>query len=148
MKKIVGVLLLCISALTGAFVADNVIAVPAPKAVNIGEGNEWIPFFVQGVITSNFQQYSGLKIIDRQNDDMVRAEQKFGESPIYSDEDAIELGNLAHARLIVTGSITGKSASYALMFNIIDIETGETKTTAGENDSSLSLGSCRARNPR
>lgn len=119
MKKIVGVLLLCISALTGAFVADNVIAVPAPKAVNIGEVNEWIPFFVQGVITSNFQQYSGLKIIDRQNDDMVRAEQKFGESPIY-----------------------------ALMFNIIDIETGETKTTAGENDSSRSLGSCRARNPR
>ncbi|WP_141607165.1 CsgG/HfaB family protein [Treponema saccharophilum] len=47
-----------------------------------------------------------MKIIDRQNDDMVRAEQKFGESPIYSDEDAIELGNLAHARLIVTGSIT------------------------------------------
>lgn len=86
--------------------ADNVIAVPAPKAVNIGEGNEWIPFFVQGVITSNFQQYSGLKIIDRQNDDMVRAEQKFGESPIYSDEDTIELGNLAHARLIITGSIT------------------------------------------
>lgn len=60
MKKIVGVLLLCISALTGAFAADNVIAVPAPKAVNIGE-------------------------------------------------DAIELGNLAHAGLIVTGSKGCKS---------------------------------------
>lgn len=113
-----------------AFAADNAIAVPAPKTVNIADGNEWIPLFIQGVITSNLQQYSGLTVIDRQNVDMVRAEQKLGESAIFSDADALELGNLTHARLIVTGSIMQKGASYALNFSITDAETGETKASA------------------
>ena len=113
-----------------AAAADNAIAVTAPKAVNIGTDGEWIPLFVQGVITANLAQYSGLTVIDRQNADMVRAEQKLGESAIYSDADALELGNLTHARYIVTGSITGKGASYALLFSITDAQTGETKASA------------------
>lgn len=113
-----------------AAAADNAIAVTAPKAVNIGSDGEWIPLFVQGVITANLAQYSGLTVIDRQNADMVRAEQKLGESALYSDTDALELGNLTHARYIVTGSITGKGASYALLFSITDAQTGETKSSA------------------
>ena len=113
-----------------AAAADNAIAVTAPKAVNIGSDGEWIPLFVQGVITANLAQYSGLTVIDRQNADMVRAEQKLGESALYSDADALELGNLTHARYIVTGSITGKGASYALLFSITDAQTGETKSSA------------------
>ena len=113
-----------------AAAADNAIAVTAPKAVNIGSDGEWIPLFVQGVITANLAQYSGLTVIDRQNADMVRAEQKLGESTLYSDADALELGNLTHARYIVTGSITGKGASYALLFSITDAQTGETKASA------------------
>lgn len=129
MKKIFALLCSVFVALS-AFAADNAIAVPAPKTVNIGDGNEWIPLFVQGVITSNLQQYSGLTVIDRQNADMVRAEQKLGESAIFSDADALELGNLTHAKLIVTGSIMQKGASYALNFSITDAETGETKASA------------------
>jgi len=129
MKKIFALLCSVFVALS-AFAADNAIAVPAPKTVNIGDGNEWIPLFVQGVITSNLQQYSGLTVIDRQNADMVRAEQKLGESAIFSDADALELGNLTHAKLIVTGSIMQKGLSYALNFSITDAETGETKASA------------------
>ena len=62
MKKIFALLCSVFVALS-AFAADNAIAVPAPKTVNIGDGNEWIPLFVQGVITSNLQQYSGLTVI-------------------------------------------------------------------------------------
>ena len=43
---------------TATFAQNNTIAVPAPKTMNIGEGNEWIPLFIQGVITTNFQNYS------------------------------------------------------------------------------------------
>ena len=35
-----------------AAAADNAIAVTAPKAVNIGSDGEWIPLFVQGVLTT------------------------------------------------------------------------------------------------
>lgn len=110
--------------------ADNAIAVPAPKTVNIDSEGAWIPLFIQGVITSNFQQYSGLTVIDRQNTDMIKAEQKLGENAVYSEEDALQLGKLTHARFIVTGNITKKASSYALIFNITDAETGETKAAA------------------
>ena len=98
--------------------------------MNIGNGNEWIPLFIQGVITSNFQQYSGMKVVDRQNADMVKAEQRLSEGAEFDEKSAIELGKMTSARLIITCNITGKSASYALMFSITDAQTGETKATA------------------
>lgn len=129
MKKILTLFaLLAVS--FAAFAQNNTIAVPAPKTMNIGEGNEWIPLFIQGVITTNFQNYSGMKVVDRQNSDMVKAEQRLSENAEFSDADAIEMGKMTHAHLIVTGSITGKSTSYALMFSITDAETGETKASA------------------
>jgi len=129
MKKLFAVITLLLSA-TISFAQSKTIAVPAPKTVNIGEGNEWIPLFIQGVITTNFQQYSGMKVIDRQNADMVKAEQRLSEGAEYDEKNAIELGKLTSARLIITGSITGKSSNYALMFNITDAETGENKASA------------------
>ena len=54
MKKLLTIIsLLTIATLT--FAQNSTIAVPAPKTMNIGEGNEWIPLFIQGVITTNFQ---------------------------------------------------------------------------------------------
>ncbi|MDE5775967.1 MAG: leucine-rich repeat protein [Treponemataceae bacterium] len=106
------------------------IAVPAPKGVNLGDGADWIPFFMQGVITSNFQQYSGLTVIDRQNADMVKAEQRLSESAEFDEKNAIEIGKMTNARLIVTGSILAKSNAYALTFSITDAQTGETKASA------------------
>ena len=71
-----------------------------------------------------------MKVVDRQNSDMVKAEQRLSENAEFSDADAIEMGKMTHAHLIVTGSITGKASSYALMFSITDAETGETKASA------------------
>ena len=129
MKKLLTLITLLLCA-TISFAQSNTIAVPAPKAVNLGEEAKWIPLFIQGVITTNFQQYSGMKVVDRQNADMVKAEQKLSENAAYDENNAIELGKLTSAKLIITGSITGKSSSYALMFSITDAETGETKASA------------------
>ena len=106
------------------------IAVPAPKAVNLEGGADWIPLFIQGIITTNFQQYSGLAVIDRQNADMVKAEQRLSESAEFDEKNAIELGKMTSAKLIITGSIMAKSGAYALTFSITDAESGETKATA------------------
>ena len=130
-KKLFLIVALVLCALGSAFAQTNItIAVPAPKTMNIGDGNEWIPLFIQGVITSNFQQYSGMKVVDRQNADMVKAEQRLSEGAEFDEKTAIELGKMTSARLIITGNITGKSSSYALMFSITDVETGETKASA------------------
>ncbi|MCH5291251.1 MAG: leucine-rich repeat protein [Treponema sp.] len=125
------------AAADGAAPADKgkvSIAVPAPKAVNLGEGADWIPLFVQGVITANFQQYSGLAVIDRQNADMVKAEQRLSESAEFDEKNTLELGKLTNAHLTVTGNIMAKSGAYALTFNITDVETGETKASASVPD--------------
>ena len=108
----------------------NSIAVPAPKGVNLGDGADWIPLFIQGVITSNFQLYSGLTVVDRQNADMVKAEQKLSESAEFDEKNTLELGKMTSARFIVTGNIMAKSNAYALTFSITDAETGETKASA------------------
>ena len=130
MKKIVTILAM-LAAGMAAFAQGNVsIAVPAPKAVNLGEGTDWIPLFIQGIITTNFQQYSGLTVIDRQNADMVKAEQRLSEGAEFDEKNAIELGKMTSARLIITGSIMAKSGAYALTFSITDAESGETKATA------------------
>ena len=122
-------------AMAAAFAqGKNAIAVPAPKAVNLGEGTDWIPLFIQGIITTNFQQYSGLTVIDRQNADMVKAEQRLSEGAEFDEKNAIELGKMTSARLIITGNIVAKSASYALTFSITDAESGETKATASVPD--------------
>ena len=109
---------------------QNAIAVPAPKGVNLESGSDWIPLFIQGIITTNFQQYSGLAVIDRQNADMVKAEQRLSESAEFDEKNTIELGKMTSAKLIVTGNIVAKSGTYALTFSITDAETGETKASA------------------
>ncbi|MCH5291785.1 MAG: hypothetical protein J1D88_08560, partial [Treponema sp.] len=113
---------------------QNAIAVPAPKGVNLDGGADWIPLFIQGIITTNFQQYSGLTVIDRQNADMVKAEQRLSENAEFDEKNTIELGKMTSARYIVTGNIVAKSASYALTFSITDAESGETKATASIPD--------------
>ena len=130
MKKKIFALLSLLALGAAAFAQSTAIAVPAPKTVNIGSGNEWIPLFIQGVITANFQQYSGMNVIDRQNNDMVKAEQRMSEGAEFDEKTAIELGKMTSARYIVTGSIMGKSASYALTFSITDAQSGETKASA------------------
>ncbi|MFC2603419.1 MAG: CsgG/HfaB family protein, partial [Treponema sp.] len=118
MKKFFLICTLVLGAMLSA--ENNTIAVPAPKSVNLGAENGWIPLFIQGVITSNLQQYSGMKVIDRQNADMVKAEQKLSERAEFDEKNTIELGKMTSARFIVTGSITGKSAGCALLFSITD----------------------------
>ena len=130
MKKLITLLVTMLLATATFAQTKNTIAVPAPKAVNIGDDSNWIPLFIQGVITSNFQQYSGMNVVDRQNADMVKAEQRLSENTAYDEKSAIELGKLTSARLIITGSIMAKSNAYALTFSITDAETGETKATS------------------
>ena len=118
-------------AMAAAFAqGKNAIAVREPKGVNLGDGADWIPLFIQGVITTNFQQYSGMTVIDRQNVDMVKAEQKLSESAEFDEKNTIEIGKMTSARLIVTGNIVAKSGTYALTFNITDVESVETKASA------------------
>ena len=130
MKKTLAILAMLAAGMAAFAQNKNAIAVPEPKGVNLSEDTKWITLFIQGLITSNFQQYSGLTVIDRQNADMVKAEQRLSESAEFDEKNTVELGKMTNARLTVTGNIMAKSGAYALTFNITDVQTGETKASA------------------
>ncbi len=51
-------------------------------------------------------------------------------SGITSSEDAVEIGNLLNARVILTGSVSGIAGSYVISCQLLDVETG--RVTAGQ----------------
>jgi len=104
-----------------------VILEPAGKGITPGE--HWMLSLVQGSITGDFNKYSAMTIIDRQNLEKILAEQAESLSGNYSDNDFISIGNLTNARYVLTGSISKTVSSYMLELSVSDIETGERKAS-------------------
>ena len=125
-KAICAVLLLACSA---AF-SQETISISEPSAVGIEEN--WIVLvpFLQGLITTNFQKYSGMNVVDEQNINTIKEKQKRAENGDYSDVGADLRGQLSNANLTVTGTIMKKAADFALSFNITDMRTGETRASS------------------
>lgn len=124
-KKIILVFLLI--TLSFSLFAQNFagkrIAVTEPKFINGTEDTAWIPLMVQGLLTTNLQNYSKMQVIDRTNLDKVKAEQKSSESAFNDDSYAIELGKLATAQYIVAATIIKTSTTYSFDCKITDTET-------------------------
>lgn len=112
--------------------AGLVIAVTAPEVRNGGKGESWMPQFFQDSITGNLAKYSKMTVLDRANEDLTKAEQELGETGFYTEENAVQLGQMTNAQYAVFGSITALSTSYELNFRAIDITTNEIK--AAYND--------------
>lgn len=107
--------------------AGLVIAVTAPEVRNGGKAESWMPQFFQDSITGNLAKYSKMTVLDRANEDLTKAEQELGETGFYTEENAVQLGQMTNAQYAVFGSITALSSSYELNFRAIDITTNEIK---------------------
>jgi hypothetical protein len=101
------------------------LAVLAPTGKGLdAEERYWLPL-VQGSITGDFNKYSAITIIDRQNLEKILDEQTLSASGNFSEEDYIRIGELANARYILAGSITKTpSGSLIIEFAVSDIESG------------------------
>ncbi|MDR1211191.1 MAG: CsgG/HfaB family protein [Spirochaetaceae bacterium] len=106
------------------------VAVLEPRARGLSPAEAWLPAMVQGALAGDFNRYSAMTVIDRQNLDRILAEQEKSLSPYYSDDDFISLGNLTNARYILAGSITKTApALFLLELAISDTETGERRAS-------------------
>ena len=112
--------------------AGLVIAVTSPEVRNGGKSESWMPQFFQDSITGNFAKYSKMTVLDRANENLTKAEQELSETGFYTEENAVQLGQMTNAQYAVFGSITTLSSSYELNFRAIDITTNEIK--AAYND--------------
>ena len=70
-----------------------------------------------------------MTVIDRKNEDVLKAEQKHSEEAIFSDVDAIELGKVTQAQYIVAINIINTNSSYSISFRVLDTSTNEIKAS-------------------
>ena len=65
----------------------------------------------------------GISLVDRQNNDLIEAEQRFQASGAVSDDDFVSIGNASGASVLVNISVTGTGAARRLQLRVLDIET-------------------------
>jgi hypothetical protein len=106
------------------------LAVLPPDYKGFNSNDSWIPLYIQGVLTNNFNIYSEISVLDRQNIEKIISEQEFAASGYFSDDDYIRIGNLTNAQLILIGTLDQISiAEISLQLSVSDTETGERKAS-------------------
>ncbi len=106
------------------------IAISVPSFGDNSEEKNWIPFYVQDSLTRNFAHYTKMTVLDRTNESVIKAELLLSESGEYSDENAVQYGQLTNAQYLVVGNIMKLQSSYDFSFRINDVETNEIRSTA------------------
>jgi hypothetical protein len=74
----------------------------------------------------------GFTLIDRSQLDRIRQEQALQFSGEVNDEQAVSIGKIAGADVIVTGAVTGTGDLRRLRLRALSTETGQVLTVASE----------------
>jgi curli biogenesis system outer membrane secretion channel CsgG len=75
----------------------------------------------------NARKYS---VVDRQNLELIRAEQNFQLSGEVDDDTAVSIGRLIGAAMVIIGSISPYQEAKYLRLKVLDVETGEIRVMA------------------
>jgi len=84
-------------------------------------------------ITSEFIKKK-INVVDRQNINLIEAEQKLQMSGYVSDKDFLSIGNAAGANTIVVIDITGTGAERRLQIRVLDVEKGTSLMQSDTNE--------------
>jgi len=105
------------------------LAVLEPVGKGLSADEQWMLSLVQGSITGDFNKYSAMTIIDRQNLEKIFAEWKESMSGHYSDADRVKIGNLTNASHILTGTISKTANAFMLELTVTDVASGVRKAS-------------------
>ena len=101
---------------------DIRLAVLAPEIQ--GAVPDYLPVYIQGLLNNNFNRYSAISLIDRQNLDRIIDEQDIAASGRFSDRDFITIGNMTNAQYFLFSTIQRLSGErYALQLSITESAT-------------------------
>ncbi|MDR2049543.1 MAG: leucine-rich repeat protein, partial [Treponema sp.] len=114
------------------------VAVLLPGGQGLAPDEEWLLTLIQGSLAADFNKYSAMTVVDRQNLEAVLAEQNRSLSGSYSEDEYIRIGNLTNAQYVVAGSLkkTGQGA-FLLEMSITDTETGVRRASYAPKGCSL-----------
>ncbi|MCL2139368.1 MAG: leucine-rich repeat domain-containing protein, partial [Treponema sp.] len=105
------------------------LAVLEPEGRGLLPSEQWVLSLVQSSLTGDFNKYSAMTIVDRQNLEKTLAEQAQSLSGIYSEADYVKIGELTNARLIASGAVTKTASGYMLELSVTDVESGERRAS-------------------
>ena len=94
-----------------------------PPEVNGGEA--WMQQSFQDNITSLMARHTDMTVLDRKNEDLIIAQQELSETGLYSEENAVEIGQMTNAQYVVVGSIQRLSSGYECNFRVNETATNE-----------------------
>jgi hypothetical protein len=85
----------------------------------------YLPVYIQGLLNNNFNRFSAINLIDRQNLDRIISEQNIATSGRFSDQDFISIGNLTNTQYSLFGTIQRLPGNrYSLQLSITELATG------------------------
>jgi TolB-like protein len=105
------------------------LAVLEPTSRGLSPNEQWMLSLIQSSITGDFNKYSDMTIIDRQNLEKILAEQMQSMSGNYSDADYIRIGQLTNAKYILGGSVSRTANTFMLELAVTDVESGVRKAS-------------------
>ena len=108
---------------TGDGGGDIRLAILAPEVD--GDVPGYLPFYIQGLLNNNFNRFSAITLVDRQNLDRIIADQNLTATERFSDQDFISIGRVANAQYLLLGTIQRLSENrYSLQLRITEAITG------------------------
>jgi len=95
-----------------------------------GDVPDFLPLYIQGMLNNNINRFSSINLIDRQNLNIVIAEQDLVAGGRFSDEDFIRIGHIANAQYLLLGIIQRLPGNrYSLQLSITESSTGIRRAT-------------------
>ena len=96
-----------------------------------------LPPLVQGTVIAAFQRFSAMTVFDMLNLENIIRVQDLSLTGDFSDKDAIRIGHLTNANLVVFGSITKTITGYTIDLAVTNAETGVRRASYGPRQVSL-----------
>ncbi len=132
---------------SGKIEANAKITVSPPKMQNGSKEDDWLPIFVQGQLSTDFQNNSDFSVIDRMAAEQIAGEQQVKEaSASMADENAnIQYAELLAADYSISVSILNKGGSYSIDCKVISVASsqpvGKAYSNANVSQAALTDGS-------
>ena len=105
------------------------LAVLIPEGRGLSENEQWILSLIQGSLTGDFNRFSNMTVIDRQNLERIFAELEEGLSGRYSNENRVRIGQLTNASHILSGTISKTPNAFTLELSVTDVTSGERRAS-------------------
>jgi len=100
-----------------------VLSITAPDA-------DTVAFVTDGIEQQLFD--AGYSLVDRSELDKIKREQKFQASGDVDDKQAVSIGKLAAAKIVITGRIANVGNIQSLTLRALNVETGELISRAND----------------